>query len=282
MTDDRNSIIPEGFDPDVYLVLNKDVSAAGMDPFDHYRNHGRSEGRLYRFSYSQDGLHTIHNADFRADPDFAKAYARGIKANDNTDFNWHWRVKVGLWAARVASALPGDFIECGVNRGFLSSAIMEYLDWNSTGKTFWLLDTFSGIDTEGISSEDKDPGAKERNAMHFKSGLYTNNVEEVRKNFSEWKNVEIVVGAVPGTLDRVTSDQIAFASIDMNSAPPEIAAIEFLWPHLVSGAVVVLDDYAYHGYLPQRQAMDEWARRNNVTILSVPTGQGLIIRPPAG
>ncbi|MBB6303501.1 hypothetical protein GGE67_004142 [Rhizobium leucaenae] len=73
----------------------------------------------------------------------------------------------------------------------------------------------SGIDTEGISSEDNDPGAKERNAMHFESGPYTRNLEGVRKNFSDWRNVEMIVGAVPGTLDRVTSDQIAFASIDM-------------------------------------------------------------------
>ena len=57
--------------------------------------------------------------------------------------------------------------------------------------------------------------------------------------------MRIVMSAVPGTLDAVTSKQIAFASIDMNTAPPEVAAMESLWPRLVSRAFVVLDAYAY-------------------------------------
>ncbi len=60
------------------------------------------------------------------------------------DYGWHWRVHVGLWAAASCASLEGDFVECGVNRGFLSSAIMEHLDWDKTGKHFYLLDTFNG------------------------------------------------------------------------------------------------------------------------------------------
>src|SRR4029079_9184251 len=70
--------------------------------------------------YDQDGLRTIHNHDFMRQPNFVRAYDRGIKAA-GSDYNWHWRVHVGLWAAFLASKLPGDFVECGVNRGFLSS-----------------------------------------------------------------------------------------------------------------------------------------------------------------
>src|SRR5262245_12917174 len=80
-------------------------------------------------TYNQDGLTSIHNADFMRDARFADAYRRGAAVAGN-DYRWHWRVHVGLWAADHAAQLPGDFVECGVNRGFLSSAIMRYLDWN--------------------------------------------------------------------------------------------------------------------------------------------------------
>lgn len=40
--------IPVGFDPDYYLEVNKDVAAAGMDAWEHYRNYGCNEGRIYR------------------------------------------------------------------------------------------------------------------------------------------------------------------------------------------------------------------------------------------
>ena len=51
----------------------------------------------------------------------------------------------------IDNAFPGDFVECGVNKGFLSSAIMEYLDWNSLDRGFYLLDTFAGLGTHGVT-----------------------------------------------------------------------------------------------------------------------------------
>ena len=43
-----NDELPDDFDPDIYLSINPDVAAAGIDAGDHYRRFGRSEGRAYR------------------------------------------------------------------------------------------------------------------------------------------------------------------------------------------------------------------------------------------
>jgi hypothetical protein len=120
------------------------------------------------------------------DPAFRKAYGRGIRAAGD-DYRWHWRVHVGLWTASYAARLEGDFVECGVNRGFLSSAIMDYLNWDSLGKHFYLLDTFRGLDERFVSPEDKAPGAVEKNRKSLASGFYVQGIEEVRANFSQWK-----------------------------------------------------------------------------------------------
>src|SRR5262245_48125738 len=63
--------------------------------------------------YDWDGLSSIHNHDFMIDPDFVKAYQRGLKSG-GTELHIYWRVHVALWAAEAASMLDGDFIECGV------------------------------------------------------------------------------------------------------------------------------------------------------------------------
>jgi hypothetical protein len=34
------------FDPEWYLTQNPDVAASGMDPFRHYKRHGKQEGRM--------------------------------------------------------------------------------------------------------------------------------------------------------------------------------------------------------------------------------------------
>jgi hypothetical protein len=215
------------------------------------------------------------------DAAFLKAYARGVKAIGGSDsYQWHWRVHIGLWAAQVAAALPGDFVECGVNRGFLSSAIMEYLDWNSLDRDFYLLDTFTGLDERFVSDTERNHGALLTNAENLRSGFYVRGVDGVRANFAQWPRVRIVVGSIPETLVQVNATRIAYLHLDMNCAPPELAALAFFWDRLVAGATVLLDDYAYLLHGAQKLAIDHFARSHDVTVCSLPTGQGLIVRPP--
>ena len=95
-----------------------------------------------RKMYEFDGLHTVHNANFREDRRFQSAYLRGLQATGGVYSHSSWRIHIGLWAASAAARMPGDFVECGVNAGFLSSAILNYLDWASLDKHFYLVDTF--------------------------------------------------------------------------------------------------------------------------------------------
>ena len=232
-------------------------------------------------AYAQDGMISVHSHAFMEDPAFIKAYARGVKALGGVDtYQWHWRIHIGLWAARTASRLEGDFVECGVNRGFLSSAIMDYLDWNSLDRDFYLLDTFTGLDERFVSDTERKDGALVTNAGKLQSGFYTGAVEGVRANFAQWPRARIVEGAVPETLERVASRRVAYLHLDMNCAPPEVAALTYFWERLTNGAPILLDDYAYLGYGAQKLAMDDFARAHGVTICSLPTGQGLIVKPP--
>ncbi|GAB4934388.1 class I SAM-dependent methyltransferase [Mycobacterium avium subsp. hominissuis] len=231
--------------------------------------------------YANDALITFNNFHaFLDDPEFQRAYRRGARSLGKEDwYQWPWRVHVGLWAAASASLLDGDFVECGVSYGFLSSAIMEYLDWDRLGKTFYLLDTFAGIDPRFVTDNERAAGALEISKGHLRNGMYANGVDGVRANFAEWKNHRIIVGAVPETLDQVDAPSVAYLHIDMNCAPPEVAALRFFWPRLVPGAFVLLDDYANRGRDEQRRAMDEVAAEFGVKICTLPTGQGLLIKP---
>jgi hypothetical protein len=281
--------LPQDFDRDYYLYANQDVARAGMDPVTHYLHYGHREGRPYKpgspllqaklgdDAFDFDGLKTVHNHDFMIDPQFQSAYSRGVKATGK-DYEWYWRVHIGLWAASTAIKLEGDFVECGVNRGFLSSAIMHALNWDSTGRIFYLLDTFAGIDLKYLNDRELDAGIQERNQKDLDSGFYTQNLQGVMDNFSEWKNKKMVVGSIPETLPQITSEKIAFLHLDLNCTEPEVDAIEYLWDRLSCGAVVLLDDYAYMGYHPQKVGMDAWAAKRDVAVASLPSGQGLIIK----
>ena len=228
--------------------------------------------------YNQDGLRTVHSHAFMKDPAFAASYQRAEQSGQDDPI--HWRTHIALWAAETASKLQGDFVECGVNFGFQSTAIMQWLEWNGQDRTFYLLDTFSGLDFKYVSEFDLAENAEKKNADRIARGAYVTDIEVVRKNFAEWKNVVFVQGAIPETLPQVEAEEIAFLHIDMNCSPPEVAALDFFWERLCDGAIVLLDDYAYAGHDAQRTAMDDFAVTKGVAIASLPPGQGLLLRPP--
>jgi Macrocin-O-methyltransferase (TylF) len=241
---------------------------------------GRLLRTLLRNAYVNDGLISVHRHAFMDDPQFQRAYQRGVDALGGHDrYQWQWRVHIGLWAAASASQLDGDFIECGVNYGFLSSAVMEFLDWDRLGKTFYLLDTFAGLDPRFITEGERRAGTLKQNEERLCAGIYVSSVDSVRANFAQWRNQRIIVGAIPETLDQVDARAVAFLHIDMNCAPPEVAALRFFWPRLSPGAFVLLDDYAYLGFEEQRLAMNALASELGVPICALPTGQGLLIKP---
>lgn len=226
--------------------------------------------------YHEDGLATEHNAEFIQEARFREAYALGKATGSWGERDIRWRAYVACWAASHAAHLPGDFVECGVNRGGLSRAVAHYVDLERLNKRFYLLDTFAGIPAESISPEEWALG---RRPGSWTPTSYGECYDDVKRTFSGYDNVILVRGVIPDTLPLVEATQVCYLSIDLNCAAPEIAAAEHFWPRMVSGGVILLDDYAQMPFLPQKRAFDAFAARHGVMVLALPTGQGLILKP---
>lgn len=219
-------------------------------------------------TYREDGLVTTHNCDFTQDPEFVTAYRRAEGQQKMSSIRW--RAHVAQWAGYHARQLDGDFVECGVNRGFLSMSVMTYLDFSQLAdRKFYLFDTYSGLVPALVSADDK--------------AAYRNDYEEcyefVKQSFADFPNVVIVRGPVPDTLTSVSIEHVAYLSIDMNCTQPEVDALEHFWPLMVSGGLIILDDYGFPGHESQKDGADKVAAEVGAKILTLPTGQGLLIKP---
>lgn len=223
--------------------------------------------------YFEDGLYTLNAAPFLADERFQRAYACGVATGSWQGSDIRWRAYVACWAAAHAVRLPGDFVECGVNRGGLAHAIVDYVGFAQLDKCFFLIDTFTGLVPEYLSEAEREKGF----LKHY--GYYQNNSrEQVTATFSDYPNVQVIQGAVPDVLPGVPADWVSFLSLDMNSTMPEIRAAEHFWERMTPGGVLLLDDYTQKLHSEQQSAFDQFASQRGTHVLALPTGQGMILK----
>ena len=87
-----------------------------------------------------------------------------------------------------------------MNAGFISSAIMQRLDWRRIDKRFYLIDTFDGPDVSQFSPEEGQHVRRAIAEQALAAGAYVNSVDAVRSNFAEWPNAVVVQGRIPDVL----------------------------------------------------------------------------------
>ena len=225
--------------------------------------------RRIRNVFFKDGLATIANSDFQTDPRFQSAYKAARSTGSFDRWEVPWRVHVLTWAASQVAHLDGDFVECGTDKGGTAMAVVDYVSWPLSGKSFYLLDTFAGLADEQMADE-------EEAVSRFMN--YDDAYEIAKANFEPFTDIHLIRGTIPDTLDQVPSKQVCYLHIDLNAAAPEVATLRHFWPKLVSGAIVVLDDYGWPLHIAQKRAIDALAAELDFAILSLPTGQGLIIK----
>lgn len=226
-------------------------------------------GKLVEATYTADGIITTANCDFMKDPEFIKARKSGDNHGGDVSDAGYWTGHVQLWAVSYAKKLKGDFVECGVYRGGGAITTMTYINFKSLkNRKYYLFDTFNGLDKRFSTKEEY---------LTYK-GVYPDSYEEVKNLFKDYSNVVIVKGPVPTTLSEVDIQKVAYLHIDMNSALPEMMAIKYFWPKLESGGIILFDDYGRPGHENQKKVADDFALSVNAKILSLPTGQGLMIK----
>ena len=237
-----------------------------------FQNSLKTMQEVFGRVYAQDNLIAVQKSvGFFQDEKFRSAFTN--HATTEQEKSLGWRLHTLTWAASNCLSIPGDFVECGVYRGFSFAVVSDYLNFENVNKNLYLYDTFEGIPEE-YNSEKRSNQIYQQENSQDKDAIY----KHVQKKFSLYNNVKVVRGIVPDTFSQVCPEKIALLHIDMNSAKSEIAALEVLFDRVSPGGMIVFDDYGWSGYVKQKIAEDEFMKQRGHSILELPTGQGLLIK----
>lgn len=200
------------------------------------------------------------NLGFLDDVPFRKAWDAHAKTLPERGIIW--RTHGVVWAARHAMRLPGggEFIECGCYKGITARILAESVDLKD--KRYFLYDLF-----------EHDNSMVHHAMPEHGPDLFA----QTQALFADMPNVHVIKGFVPECFEQGAPDRIAFAHIDMNNAPAEIAALDAIEDRLVPGAAIVLDDFGAYPYRPQHIAETKWFNDRGRHVLELPTSQGLVI-----
>lgn len=231
----------------------------------------RDAGRRPRYTFNSDGLATAHFSPFLEDTAFNRLYAEMSSdwgANAGVDARWRMWLLTSL--ARQCSHLPANFAEFGVYRGGCALMILATDSGPDSGR-FYLFDTFSGIPTTALTSAERDSG--------FAGRLCDTSTDYVLDRLGRWRSQVVVCeGDVFDTLETAETGDLAFVHMDLNASTPTKHALEYAYPRLIAGAMIVFDDYGWANYAEQRREIDDFFSATPEDVLALPTGQGFVIK----
>lgn len=167
-----------------------------------------------------------------------------------------------------ASEIPGLFLEAGCALGGSSILIASI---KKDERPLFIYDVFGIIppptedDTQDVHDryrtiiEGKSKGIGGDKYYGYEENLYEIVLSNLRR-FSidcDRQSVSLIKGLVQDTLN--INQPVAFAHVDVDWYEPVMTCLEKIFPYLVSGGSIILDDY--HDWGGCRKATDEYLRR---------------------
>jgi hypothetical protein len=182
-----------------------------------------------------------------------------------------WRHWVVAYAAAHCLRHSGTdhpvAVECGALDGLTAFfAMREWRARSSAGFEMHLYDAWAGMRLEQLTEQESG-----------QAGRYADtDIDRCRRNLLEFSaEVSFHRGVIPDSLGADAPDRIHYLHIDLNAANPTRDALDFFYPRLQPGGVIVFDDYGWTYYAETKRVVDEFVARASGTLLKMPTGQAI-------
>lgn len=205
-------------------------------------------------------------------PDFNKSFEYENNFYLSCDITRMSKVLAHYELYKQVIDLPGEIVECGVFKGasFARFAMLRELLSNPYSKRMIAFDMF-GEFPETFYEEDKKP----RELFIQEAGnesISTNQLIKVLEHKRVERNIELIEGDITKTVPEYVKKhpelKLSLINLDTDIYEPAVTILENLYPKLVNGGILILDDY---GTFPgETKAVDDYFKDKNIEIKKFP------------
>ncbi|MFE2058953.1 TylF/MycF/NovP-related O-methyltransferase [Streptomyces sp. NPDC059446] len=217
--------------------------------------------------------------------DEAKDIIRAVKPYTMTSPE---RLNAFVLATRhvVKHGIPGDIVECGVWRGgSMQACARTLLSLGETDRDLHLFDTYEGMTPPTAEDLRRDgrPAQELLEAQGKDRPIWAvASLEDVQAGFEQVPypkdRVHYVQGKVEDTVPERAPEQISILRLDTDWYASTKHELAHLYSRLVSGGVLLIDDYGY--WQGSRQAVDEFLEETGEQLLLLRMDEGRIAVKP--
>lgn len=175
--------------------------------------------------------------------------------------------------------IHGDFVECGVWSGAQPILAKSYVQAHGyRPRKYWCFDTFDGMPSCGPEDKNYRGGRPH----HKPKDWLRTPLPRVQQNFSDrgllGDDVIFVKGMVEDTLKREPLPKyISYLRLDTDFFSSTMVELQCLYPRLVRGGALVLDDYGW--WLGCKKAVDLYFEGEVPDMTEIDRGAKLIWKP---
>lgn len=174
----------------------------------------------------------------------------------NSDRRW-----VLFQLTKLAASVPGDTAECGVFNGSSSYLILKALD-----RRHFMFDSFEGLSQP--SSTDSE--LAEENSLAC-------SLETAQRNLADFPKAVFYKGWIPERFPEVRDRRFCFVHIDVQLVHPTRDSLEFFYPRLNPGGLIVFDDYGFTTCPGARQAIDQFMSDKPEKVIELSCGSAFVV-----
>jgi O-methyltransferase len=161
----------------------------------------------------------------------------------------------------VARGVPGDLLEAGAWRGGATILMRAALEvYGDRKRSVWVADSFDGLPRPDIAHYPLDAGW-----LNQRVELATP-LDTVKDNFRMYGWLDERVRFLPGwfkkTLPNAPIERLAILRVDADMYESTMQALQFLYPKVSPGGIVIVDDYALDTC---KIAVDDFRRERGIT-----------------
>jgi O-methyltransferase len=166
---------------------------------------------------------------------------------------------------RSTSKLGGCMAEFGVSRGGSARLIAD----SDPSRPLHLFDTFAGLPAPGDGDADRRFG-------DFKAGQFACPLDEVLEYLGGRENLHFHQGLFPASTAGLEQLRFSFVHVDVDLYESSSAALEFFWPRMLPGGVLLSHDYLT--CTGPRRAIAEFFSNRAEVVIELPGDQAAIAR----